>query len=632
MCDRGSLNVSGSKSVQTGFSEQSMIRMKLNAIKGAEIGLRSSLVASFIFQYKGSTSAIRQLIDLKKDGRTFLFTSTKDLTTEVISTKIGTKEIPFSDFAQKIFDKRPIDSKRSPASSSLDAKSLTLDSAPTLTQDPRKLDETSRSTLGLAVLSSSSSSISPVLTKKPEAQLEASVLHIVQSATVAHTSSSSSEGLYHLPGGVVDLTKMSEMQIQEKFADKPDKMRVMIQLKTDLEQKIIPAIIDSHLNEPFQRILIAFAKNYDASNEVRRLLMDERTRPMLFEQLKKIQDIPSSSVVEVRGTEKILMEAAKLAAAKSGKRDIIFEDRSAVLNFDQTVVQSSAASSSASSKPVNRLDGFVAQRIARNPVFQGVVVNPGKPDQHISNSEQIAALLDKYSAEDVRTVRSDIDKIRTFAGVKKGGKEEETRAAFCSARVKGLGSLTVKIAGNRKSGSPKQVGDSTDLIGGRIIVDNYAEIAKVMTAVEKYYEGRILEISDKFVAPNGKTEATQSAYRAVHYIIKLDDNTCFELQIKTLPELMFGEIDHDVVYKDYYEFGIAVQRDITGRYWGLQAAELHEYTEASFSVESRTDISSGRSSAMISSVSPSITSSQLPSSATVPKGDEAKSSDSTKRN
>lgn len=175
--------------------------------------------------------------------------------------------------------------------------------------------------------------------------------------------------------------------------------------------------------------------------------------------------------------------------------------------------------------------------------------------------------MDKYATKYIPEVASDINSIIDIV-VAKDSSVTAFKELSNPPRVKGISSLTGKIKPKNK-----QVGESTDLIGGRIVVNSYADIQKVMKEVEQYYgKDRILEITNKFFSPDGK-----SAYRAVHYIIKLDANTCFELQIKTLPELIFGEIDHDVVYKDFYKLDKGSKDNITGKYWGVQQKELKEY-------------------------------------------------------
>jgi len=72
----------------------------------------------------------------------------------------------------------------------------------------------------------------------------------------------------------------------------------------------------------------------------------------------------------------------------------------------------------------------------------------------------------------------------------------------------------------------------------------------------------------------------RSPYRALHYMLKINRKHVFELQIKTFPELVLSELQHDAGKEDRYSLSRAVKDRLTSYYWGLQKKLIIEYINA----------------------------------------------------
>ena len=116
------------------------------------------------------------------------------------------------------------------------------------------------------------------------------------------------------------------------------------------------------------------------------------------------------------------------------------------------------------------------------------------------------------------------------------------------------------------------LGKIQDIISGRIIVNRIPEIEPIITNIETKYREHILQKTNKFANPD-----EGSPYRAVHYILKLDEHVCYELQIKTLNQLIMEEIYRDAVLKDLYGLDQTMKDEITGNYWGINKQQLDEF-------------------------------------------------------
>ncbi|MBU0634011.1 MAG: hypothetical protein KKA52_02995, partial [Candidatus Omnitrophica bacterium] len=143
--------------------------------------------------------------------------------------------------------------------------------------------------------------------------------------------------------------------------------------------------------------------------------------------------------------------------------------------------------------------------------------------------------------------------------VQKSGVQEED-VLNMSVRTKGADSLFKKIAKFRQTdwGANATIADAVDLLGGRIVVSDFAVLEKITEAIEaeiKQRGGRILRKENKFIAndPLVVKGARPDAYRAIQYIVQFwgadGKQHTFELQLKTFSSMIASDLYHNGVYK-----------------------------------------------------------------------------------
>lgn len=178
------------------------------------------------------------------------------------------------------------------------------------------------------------------------------------------------------------------------------------------------------------------------------------------------------------------------------------------------------------------------------------------------NEQAMHDVLEKYEntyKKDVEVVLDDLLKNAEASGI-------QVYRDLSRVGVLSLDELKMEM---HERGVP--IGKIVDIISGRIIVDRLSEIEPIMADIETRYRENILQKTNKFATPDAG-----SPYRAVHYILKLDEHVRYELQIKTSKQLVMEEIYRDAVLKDLYGFDQSVKDEIIGRYWGINKQQLDE--------------------------------------------------------
>lgn len=178
--------------------------------------------------------------------------------------------------------------------------------------------------------------------------------------------------------------------------------------------------------------------------------------------------------------------------------------------------------------------------------------------------------LNDYSGQ-IATAQSAADMARdTISGiVRQSGRVVHT----VSARAKGLTSLRGKLRRKRYSHPAKQV---TDLIGVRVITYYRDDVDPIVAELRKN-----LEIDDKRSADKRTTLDLHSfGYRSVHLIGRLKSGTAlnaqhrflmerwFEIQVRSILEHTWAEIEHEIVYKS----GVVQPDSVSRRFAALAGA------------------------------------------------------------
>lgn len=124
---------------------------------------------------------------------------------------------------------------------------------------------------------------------------------------------------------------------------------------------------------------------------------------------------------------------------------------------------------------------------------------------------------------------------------------EESKIGYqsISSRVKGEESLARKL--NRPDKTYESLWDVTDLVGIRVVTffeDNIDEIASL---IERSFEIDYQHSTNKM----NIAEHDRFGYRSLHYIchLKEDPSFRFEIQIRTILQHAWAEIEHDLGYK-----------------------------------------------------------------------------------
>lgn len=133
-------------------------------------------------------------------------------------------------------------------------------------------------------------------------------------------------------------------------------------------------------------------------------------------------------------------------------------------------------------------------------------------------------------------------------------------------RTKEPDSLETKI--RKKSGRYKKLSDITDLVGLRIICFFSDDVDKIGKSIEKVFDIDRENSVDK----RAVLQATQFGYLSLHYICSLpqesgyDEDICgirFEIQLRTVLQHTWAEIEHDLGYKSDFGVPRAIRREFS---------------------------------------------------------------------
>ncbi len=155
-----------------------------------------------------------------------------------------------------------------------------------------------------------------------------------------------------------------------------------------------------------------------------------------------------------------------------------------------------------------------------------------------------------------------------------------------TGRVKKPGSLADKL--RRKPGRYASLGDVTDLVGVRVITYFESDVNVVSRLLEGHFEVDWNNSSDK----SKMHDPDRFGYMGVHYVVQTDPRvpafselrlvgSVFEIQIRSILQHAWAEIEHDLGYKNRE----AVPREVSRRFYRL--AGLLEMADEEFMVIAR---------------------------------------------
>lgn len=157
------------------------------------------------------------------------------------------------------------------------------------------------------------------------------------------------------------------------------------------------------------------------------------------------------------------------------------------------------------------------------------------------------------------------------------------------SRVKDRASLDKKIS--RKDNKYKTLEEITDTLGLRIITYFEDDVDKVAGILKDEFE-----IDEKHSIDKRDKKFDEFGYSSLHYIIKLKENRAkltefvrfndinFEIQIRSILQHAWAEIEHDLGYKNSFDIPIKVRRDFS-RVAGLLELADQEFIRIKSDIE-----------------------------------------------
>ena len=142
--------------------------------------------------------------------------------------------------------------------------------------------------------------------------------------------------------------------------------------------------------------------------------------------------------------------------------------------------------------------------------------------------------------------------------------QNEEIKAVISARVKTKESVKDKL--NRKSGKYRSISEMTDIVGIRVVCYFYDQVDQVASIISEKYDVDSANTVDKRIAIDPST----FGYVSLHYICSLPKgkgypeeltNIKFEVQMRTMLQHTWAEIEHDFGYKSELAVPREVRRD-----------------------------------------------------------------------
>ena len=146
-----------------------------------------------------------------------------------------------------------------------------------------------------------------------------------------------------------------------------------------------------------------------------------------------------------------------------------------------------------------------------------------------------------------------------------------------TSRAKSADGLHEKVTrmqdGNQGRGTRPEyrLADVPDAVGGRVVVENAADLGKITAAIEEKFQGNIFE-KDNFYLNEKKS---QRPYRVITYTVLQDGVPC-EIQVMTLASNISSDIDHNTVYKQLIGLDDTERQQVTDWWRGVAAKELND--------------------------------------------------------
>ncbi len=183
----------------------------------------------------------------------------------------------------------------------------------------------------------------------------------------------------------------------------------------------------------------------------------------------------------------------------------------------------------------NKLEEYIRERVQISPFNFN--------HENIESSEENEKMLENYLKELELHLK---DAMEELVRLTDNFDPDKTEVIANESRIKYARSVKEKLKNKAAEGRDYTIGNMTDLIGTRIIVagEGLITLENLTLYIQNYYGDRILEKNNKY-----QDKPSEQSYHAIHYIIKIDQTTCFELQLNTEGSRLISNVVHGTIYK-----------------------------------------------------------------------------------
>lgn len=216
--------------------------------------------------------------------------------------------------------------------------------------------------------------------------------------------------------------------------------------------------------------------------------------------------------------------------------------------------------------------GESRMRLLRDTMMRSEPVLHSIGDDHVltpTQQERLKAHADKIKTQVLPNFQSALEDVAQVVS--------PDSYARVTSRAKSADGLHEKVTrmqgGNQGRGTRPEyrLADVPDAVGGRIVVEDIGDLAKVTSAIEERFQGNIYE-KDNFYLNEKKS---QRPYRVITYTVLQDSVPC-EIQVMTLSSNVSSDIDHNTVYKQLIGLEAHERQQVTDWWRGVTAKELHD--------------------------------------------------------
>ena len=332
-----------------------------------------------------------------------------------------------------------------------------------------------------------------------------------------------------LPQGVVDVTTMGQrdfdllVSVEAKKTGLNPYAERMLEIRTQYAA-VAKAITQQLKAIPHLRdLLLLLVRDYTSQSQLRNYLLDPKLRRIVLETIAQMQTF--TTPLQVR------------------QREHSLKDVSGTLFHPMTCPQ--------------LLDAFLAKRLlAGHPIY--------RLSAQVLPQAQLQHALSAYLGGEAQQAIADIDDfMEAFLQdvITPYNEDRFILRDFSRSRVKDVSGIMSKAE------RYATLAEMTDIFGYRLVVEQYTDVERTVRLLQDYFGECVLEVQNKCIPGD-----VSNPYRAVHLVIRFDAAHCFELQVKTLPQFIIGELDHEFLYaknSTRYNVPKPYTQIITQLLWGV---------------------------------------------------------------